>query len=154
MLMMVFTGPVFGQVCHRSAARVMPAVRYGVRLELMVQTDAGHAHKTLSRSCLVQKRKNSVSRGADHFAALRGPFPPGVPKVSWASFRPPCPWERWSRPGVVVRPSEAAGGAAYHYAGGSSRWSAGKRLLRPLQQEQQCGIVPSVSGVIFWVYGF
>jgi hypothetical protein len=33
---------------------------------------AGDHDKTVSRSCLVQKRKNFVSRGADHFAALRG----------------------------------------------------------------------------------
>jgi hypothetical protein len=35
---------------------------------------------TLSCSCLVSKRKNFVSRDADHSAALRGPFPPGVEK--------------------------------------------------------------------------
>src|ERR1035437_8271752 len=104
MLMMVFTGPVFGQVCHRSAARVMPAVRYGVRLELMVQTDAGHAHKTLSRSCLVQKRKNSVSRGAGHSAALRGPSRLGSRRLAGPVSVPRAPGrggvapESWSVP--------------------------------------------------------
>src|ERR1039458_3021147 len=35
---------------------------------------ADDCDKTLSCSCLVSKRKNFVSRGADHSAALRGPF--------------------------------------------------------------------------------
>ena len=34
---------------------------------------AANRLKTLSCSCLVSKRKNFVSTGADHFAALRGP---------------------------------------------------------------------------------
>src|ERR1019366_7746243 len=36
--------------------------------------DAGGRDKTPSRSCPAQKRKNFVSKGADHSAALRGPF--------------------------------------------------------------------------------
>jgi hypothetical protein len=38
--------------------------------------NCGGNDRTPSRSCLVQKRKNFVSRGADHFAALRGPSRP------------------------------------------------------------------------------
>src|ERR1019366_7305166 len=50
----------------------------------------GGRNKTLSCSCLVQKRKNFVSRGGDHSAALRGPSRLGLQKVSWASFRSAC----------------------------------------------------------------
>ena len=82
---------VVGWPSHWSCARV------SLRAVVVPPTSPAHQNrklaagrwrnKTLSCSCPTQKRKNFVSRGADHFAALRGPFPPGSSRVRWTGFR-------------------------------------------------------------------
>jgi hypothetical protein len=48
----------------------------------------GGPDRTLSRSCLVSKRKNFVSRAQGPLRCAPCPFPPGVSEVSWPSFLP------------------------------------------------------------------
>ena len=69
--------------------------------------------KTLSCSCPAEKRKNFVSRAADHSAALRGPFRPKskrtrLCRVGWtellvaAASLPPARW--WADPPKAQTP--------------------------------------------------
>jgi hypothetical protein len=92
-------------------------------------------------------------QGADRFAALRGPFPPGVLKVSGACPARPTPprwpWRSGVVPGVVARPSEAAGGGVRHHAGDSAVSPPSGGPLCPSRQRQM-GIVPGIFRLFCW----